>query len=352
MSLKSLVVRHAPAGVSRRLRDLYFAIKLMPAAIHDYLRFLNHSGMNKSRDSREERAAHITLFCHQVEKGLSLPDPRPGFGMTVIPGLLDDVDAFVGRYGLTHPAATAIATLQAYLDHHERIAHPVDYVRDRYLSILEKYGLRREDTFACTGGVISLDRTHLLAEREAGFRRFFESRYSVRQFSGGVIPEADIRSAVRLAQKTPSVCNRQAWRVHAFAEPQQIARLLELQNGSKGFGKESSVLLAVTCELRSFLGVAERYQAWIDGGMFAMSLCLALHDLGYGSCCLNWSKLPSEDKAMHELASIPESEQIIVLLAVGTLPETFTVARSYRPDVDQVLSVHGSWVRQRSGVAS
>ena len=352
MSLKSLIVRHAPACLSRRLRDVYFAIKLLPAATYDYFRFLAHSGMNKSRDSREERAARITLYCHQVEKGLSLAQPRPGFGMTVIPGLLDDLDAFIDRYGLVHPAATAVAALQSYLDHHERIAHPVADVRDRFAAILAKHGLCRENVLDQIGGAISIDRARLQAEREGGFRRFFESRYSVRQYSGGVIPEEDIREAVRLAQKTPSVCNRQAWRVHAFSEKQQLARLLELQNGSKGFGDQSSALLVVTCELHSFLGVPERYQAWIDGGMFAMSLCLTLHDLGYGSCCLNWSKMPSEDKAMHKLAGIPDSEQIIVLLAVGTLPETFSVAHSYRPDVDQVLALHGNWPQDRCGVAA
>lgn len=352
MSLKSFVVHHAPGSLTRLLRDIYFAMKLLPASFYDGYRFFTHSGMNKSRTSREECAARITLFCHQVEKGLSLPHPRPGFGMTVIPGLLNDIDAFIGRYGLVHPAATAVAALQAYLDHHERIAHPVDYVRDRFTAIFSKHGLHREDASVCAGGVIVLDRERLLTERQSGFRRFFESRYSVRQFSAGIVPEADIREAVRLAQKTPSVCNRQSWRVHAFPEPQQVARMLELQAGGRGFGEQSSTLLVVTCELRSFLGVHERYQAWIDGGMFAMSLCLALHDLGYGSCCLNWSKLPAEDKAMHELARIPDSEQIVVLLAVGTLPETFCVAQSYRPEVDQVLEVHGTWQSESSRVAA
>ena len=43
---------------------------------------------------------------------------------------------------------------------------------------------------------------------------FFASRYSVRQFAEEPVPLALIETAVRLAQKTPSVCNRQSGRVH------------------------------------------------------------------------------------------------------------------------------------------
>jgi len=73
-----------------------------------------------------------------------------------------------------------------------------------------------------------------------------------------------------------------------------------------------------------------------------MSLCLAFHDLGYGSCCLNWSKEPHADKAMRAAAPISPSEQIIMLMAVGTLADEFNVARSYRPHVDHCLFIHGS----------
>ncbi|MRW93035.1 nitroreductase [Duganella sp. FT80W] len=191
-----------------------------------------------------------------------------------------------------------------------------------------------------SGGTLPTSRAEIEQARHGGFKSFFESRHSIRQFSGGVVAPDDLRRAVETAQKTPSVCNRQSWQVHAFSQPEQMARLLQIQSGSRGFGEQASAVLVVTSDLRSFLGVAERYQAWIDGGMFAMSLCLALHDLGYGSCCLNWSKEPDADKALRAAAGIEPYQQIIMLLAVGTLPEQFSVARSYRPPVDQVLVLH------------
>jgi nitroreductase len=342
MPLKKLILRYAPPGLRKALRQLYFAVRLVPGHLYDYRRFLAYSGMNKSSVSQAERAARITLYYHQVEKGLSLAAPRANFGMAVIPGLLDDVDAYFGEYGVAAPATTAISALLGYLDHHERIGQQADYVRGRVQAVLACHHISMELARSWSGGVLPLSRAGLVAARNGGFKSFFESRHSVRQFAGGTIAPADLRAAVETAQKTPSVCNRQSWRVHAFAEPGQMARLLEIQSGSRGFGDQASAVLVVTSDLRSFLGVAERYQPWIDGGMFAMSLCLALHDLGYGSCCLNWSKEPDADRRLRAAAGLLPSEQIIMLVAVGTLPEEFRVARSYRPPVDQVLVMHGA----------
>src|SRR3546814_1994141 len=69
-----------------------------------------------------------------------------------------------------------------------------------------------------------------------------------------------------------------------------IDRALSLQNGNRGFGHEIPCLLILCTDLSAFDTAGERYQHWIDGGMFSMSLVWALHALGYSSCCLNWSK--------------------------------------------------------------
>lgn len=340
--VKKIILRCSPPFVQKSLRDLYFAVKLLPCSIYDYRRFLTHAGLNKNRDAQIEHAARITLLYHQVEKGLSLAEPRAGFGLTVIPELLQDTDAYFTAYGLAEPATTAVAALLAYLDYHQTINHPVPHVHDGLFAVLEKHHIALEQARTWQGGVIHSSRAALETERNAGFKRFFASRHSMRQFAKGSVAEADIRSAVALAQHSPSVCNRQSWRVHAFSEPEKMARLLKIQSGSQGFGDQAALVLLISCELGSFLDVEERYQPWIDGGMFAMSLSLALHDLGYGSCCLNWSKTSKTDKAMREATGIPASEQIIMLMAVGVVKDEFRVARSYRPAVEHCLTIHNA----------
>lgn len=338
--LKKIVLKYSPPILQKTLRDLYFSLTLLPSYTYDYWRFLAYSGLNKSRDSQPERAARITLFYHQVEKGLSLASPRLGFGMGVIPDLLSDVDAYFTAYGITEPATTATAALLSYINYNESNEHQVDYVSNRLFTILDKHHVPLEQAKTWSGGVLPMSRTALSSARKEGFKGLFESRYSIRQFASGIVPEVDIRCAVELAQKTPSVCNRQSWKVHAFTETKKMTALLNIQSGSNGFGDQAAAILVVTCDLRSFLGAEERYQPWIDGGMFSMSLCLALHDLGYGTCCLNWSKNPKTDKAMRLATSLSPAEQIIMLIAVGVLKDEFTVARSYRPSVDQCLVMY------------
>ncbi len=340
MSYKKTILRLTPEWAHRFLRDVALTFRMLPNYYYDFWRYLTYSGMNKSRGYRSERAARITLIYHQVEKGLSLANPRFGFGMKVIPRLLDDIDTYFGRFGIEEPAKTAMASLTAYVGFHERNGHEAAFVKKRLEDIKRKHGISDEILHGWNGGTSHVTRSGLLAAREQGFSAFFESRHSVRQFSGGGIPHEDIRSAVSLAQKTPSVCNRQSWKAHVYDNPSKIPRLLEIQAGSRGFGERASLVFVVTSELGCFVDAAERYQAWIDGGMFSMSLCLALHDLGYGTCCLNWSKKWADDKALRAEAEIPASEQIIMLIAVGTLPDEFEVARSFRPPVDQCLVVH------------
>lgn len=338
--MKKLILRHAPPNLLRFFRDVYFSVRLLPGYAYDYRRFLAFAGLNKSRQKRVERAARITLYGHQVEKGLSLAKPRPGFGMAIIPDLLKDLDAYCGRYGVVEPATAALAALNDYVAYHASVGHPMAAVADRLKDILDRHGVAPEQAAAWQGGAIRVTRDEIAAARLAGFERFSGARHSVRQFARGAIPHEDVRRAVAIAQKTPSVCNRQSWRVHAYSDPEQVRRLLEVQAGSRGFGEQASALLVITVELGAFLGVAERYQPWIDGGMFAMSLVLALHDLGYGSCCLNWSKEPGDDRQLRAVAGIPASEQIIMLLAVGILLESFMVAQSPRPPVLHCLSEH------------
>jgi nitroreductase len=152
--------------------------------------------------------------------------------------------------------------------------------------------LRRsiESTSPCTsGGVTHLRRVDILQSAKMDLSRFFASRHSIRQFADEPVSIDLVRRAVDMALHTPSVCNRQAWKVYG-----------------------------------------ERNQAWIDGGMFAMSFVLALHSLGLGTCCLNWSVEQKTDIALRAEAAIPDSEVIIMLLAIGHIPPELNVAASVR----------------------
>src|SRR5690606_8509042 len=116
---------------------------------------------------------------------------------------------------------------------------------------------------------------------------FVKSRHSVRNLTNRPVLREVLNKAIEQARWTPSVCNRQSWRVHVFESKQDKKVALSFQNGNDGFGDCADKILLITCDLRCFFTSRERNQCFIDGGMFSMSLIYALHAAGVCSCALN-----------------------------------------------------------------
>jgi hypothetical protein len=90
----------------------------------------------------------------------------------------------------------------------------------------------------------------------------------------------------------------------------------------------------LSVDLRAFVFEHERNQVWVDGGMFAMSLVHGFHAQGIGSCCLNWSVGRRSDRKLREAVDLPSHESVVMLLAVGHLPESVVTTYSRRePDL-------------------
>jgi nitroreductase len=167
---------------------------------------------------------------------------------------------------------------------------------------------------------------------------FFGSRYSLREFRDADVAEEVVEQAVSLALKTPSVCNRQAWHVYHSSEQKIKAIALSYQSGNRGFGQNIPRLLIITSDLKAFMAGEERYQHWIDGGLFSMSLVYAFHSLGVGSCCLNWSQSPSKDRALRKRLNIRNNHSIIMMLAVGWPQSRNSVCASMRRPLRHFIS--------------
>ncbi|MCA1991990.1 MAG: hypothetical protein LDL41_08075, partial [Coleofasciculus sp. S288] len=61
--------------------------------------------------------------------------------------------------------------------------------------------------------------------------------------------------------------------------------------------------------------------------------------LGLETCCLNWSVERHADRALREATQISNSEAIIMMIAVGHIPDELKVAQSPRKKIDDVLVV-------------
>jgi nitroreductase len=268
---------------------------------------------------------------HSIEKGMALPNPRPGFGQEVISRLLVDAKRIESEFG-GHPS---VDVARRVLRQYETDIAEGAFGEDQGFA-----GFVGNRSSEDEGGTLSVSRKDIHAAAKIDLSDFFRARYSVRNFAPGEVASTTIEEAVGLASKTPSVCNRQSARVHAVLESGLATRVLETQNGNSGFRDTIPAVLAITVDLRKFVSCAERYQGWIDGGLFAMSLCYALHSMGLGTCMLNWSAEVQQDRKLRNVLSIPDCENVIMLMAVGYLPEAFDVAASPRRPVSSLLTVH------------
>jgi nitroreductase len=165
------------------------------------------------------------------------------------------------------------------------------------------------------------------------------SRYSIRNFSKEPVPEELIRDVVRIAQKSPSVCNRQSWHVYVIKDPALKEKALALQNGNRGFGHTADFVAVITSDLQTFASAGGRNQCFIDGGLFAMSLMYALHSKGVGTCPLNWMVEPSQDRKLRAVVPIRPSENVIMMMVGGFLPERLIVPKSARISAENSMTL-------------
>jgi nitroreductase len=215
--------------------------------------------------------------------------------------------------------------------------------QDEAMEILEEIELLiselKLENSTVEGGVRQIQSADIIRDARGDFAKLVNSRFSVRDFSEKKVDPELIMQAVVLAQKSPSVCNRQATKVYLYNDETWLQEILKLQNGNKGFNNKIKTLLIVCSDLRSFYEVGERNQAFIDGGLFAMTLLHALHYYGLAACSLNWSVDYSRDLAIYPLAKIPEHDRINFLIAVGHLPDELLVPISVRKDIEEVLII-------------
>lgn len=330
--LKSLI-GHSFLGRWLRSRLLYSELKCN--YLYDARRYLNYAILGRYNQAQANLCAEIIMNVHFIEKGLSHPTPRLQFGQQPIKCIQKYLVEYISRFGHDMVTATGLDALTAYCQFHQQHGVRIDALE----SSLQKLLAEQPDN-GCqgkAGGSISITREEIHSSGKMDIEPFLKSRHSIRHFDTRPVEEDLIRRAVSLAITTPSVCNRQMWKVWVFRDRDRKQAILSLQNGNRGFRKEIDTVLLVTCDLQSFFSIGERNEAWIDGGMFAMTLLLALHSLGLGACCLNWSVAKEKDHEFRKLIELPEEEVIIVLIAVGHIPEQLSVACSARKSLNDVL---------------
>lgn len=336
--MKNYLMRVLPTPVKRAMRFIKRSPVVFKEFLFDAYRYVNFSSAVEYRDDKEKLFAIITATYHNIEKGLSLENPRSGFGKLNIDKLIKLLKEYIANYGSSTSLDVPINVLKKYCEFNKSRMVDVGVIEAdvHALLALNKTSQSSENV---GGGIMLRSKKQIVDVVSKVPQEFFFLRHSVRQFDTNLVSMDAIKIAVSIAQKSPVVCNRQSGKVYAILDKELINKTLEIQGGARGFVESVNVLFCITVDLRNFNGAGERYQGWIDGGMFAMGFIYGLHQQSIASCCLNWSKNHSKDIEMKAHLNIPEYELIIMFVAGGYMKEEFNVAKSERKPMDDVLIV-------------
>lgn len=316
-----------PLGFFRRILLLFFNFSV------DAWRFARHSQMFRYGNACADMQYQIIALAHVLEKGLSLSDPRLGFGVAVRGELLANLKLYKARgYPVDHMSyRMGCAVLGAYIAFHHQ--------RGFDLGVFEADAKDVHTVHEGVGGFRDVKADVLRSAAQGNFAQMAATRHSIRHYDKRPVGPELISEAIDIARQTPSVCNRQSWTVYVVRDADLKSDLMKLQGGGRGFGEQASTVLIVASDLRSFFGIAERNEAYVDGGLFSMSLMYALHYKGLGACPLNWCVDVMKDRRLKKLVSIPDNMTVIMLISVGHLPDLLRVAQSVRKDINTFVEI-------------
>lgn len=310
--------------------------------INKCFRFDKRVFVKYSRAIKVEGGNHIlaqtAINTHVIEKGLTMPEMRQGFGQEKIHQTIMLCRSWAESYDKSNPIyVQAVRTILEYRQLHQNLNYTFG---EPFRTELDTFA--DENTNISASSQLSFaGAEQFFSQKESAFPQFARSRHSVRNFTDADIPLQRMIDAIELAQCAPSACNRQSTRVHIITDKTAINSIMALQNGNRGFGHLTNKLLVVTFLISNYGSVKERNLGYIDSGIFTMNLLYALHYNQIAACTLNWCDSRTDNAKLRSVVPIPDNEKVSLLIACGVAPEKqFKVARSHRLDGKSITTIH------------
>lgn len=326
-----MIKKYLPEKIESYLRYFRAYYNYLSHFLYDLKRFSKHSIKRTYPEHKTQLTAKIISLYHVLEKGLTMPDTRLGFGKERIELLISLLKLYTQKYNGNESEhyKSSLKVLQSYVDLHKETDIDTEYISNFLIK-------ERLDN-SCTGGYYEMSKDFFLDKVQGNFEDIVNVRSSIRNFSNESVSIERIKEAIKLAQQSPSTCNRQAGRVYVINDKNTIKQALELQGGANGFNHKINKLLMVGFDIESYQGSGDRYSGYIDASLFAMSLLYALTYKGLGAVSLNWSKPKETDIKLRNLVNIKPSHNIIFFIGVGHLNDTTKVAVSTRYSLEEIL---------------
>ncbi|MEJ5961326.1 nitroreductase family protein [Pedobacter immunditicola] len=330
--MKKLIKKYIPPFI-------LFLKEATPVYLNDLRRFYKHSSIAGYHTEDNKLLGKIIERYHSIEKGLTMPDLRLGFGKQQLIELIKDCICFVNTFGqdneqLVHAVGVVLEYESVHNNHEYKLDDDLlEYIRILRDSITTHISIEEQKIVA---------RDSYFKHSDDPFNLFSNSRKSIRNWCEEEVNVDTLIQAVSLAQNAPSACNRQTSRAYIYEDKEQINALLKVQGGNRGFGHLANKLIIITADLGVFGFLSERNQCFVDGGIFAMNLLYSLHHNKIAACILNCATSIENDLKIRTLSgNIKDSQVVIAMIACGIPPDSFSVTISKRYPINQVCVVSG-----------
>lgn len=335
MGVKQQIKAIVPQRVWKLLQRNKANIKLASYHSGQRKRFLNNCAGQWNDERFEQLRGTMVYYIHRIEKGLSHKHFRSGFGRSAF----IELKAMMERWrelgypvdDVTYHAAQNV--VRAYVHKHRAIGKQIpqfvsEWFADEVASADKACGNEGN------AGVKIVRASDKLDNKTKNYATLFAQRTSVREYAGTPVNMQAVHDAIALSMKTPSVCNRQAYRILLVQNPKLIEHALKLQGGWRGYDMPP-LLALISVDVRSFVSVEERNEPYIDGGLFTMAFLTALEYESLASCPLNTMMRKQQEHDIRNLLGIPDYEVLIAFVAIGNFPESIEspISFRYKPEI-------------------
>ncbi len=324
-TLRTIVKKMLGVKTLERIRNFGRKRVLKRNFLMDYKLYKKHSSVFNA-DTYNKIETIITLRYHSIEKGFLYNPIRYRYAKKRVEELINylklkDVDSHINDTQIQ----SAILSLCAYYElHSDNNINISDYFSEKDYEELKKKLITKLQP------VKHHNASDYFKFRQSDFEQFSLSRSSVRDFTGEKISIEIFQKVIDLANHAPSVCNRQGISVYLVDNKEKLDEILLIQGGLKGYSDNLSQLIVLTSDRNYFYSIGERYQLYIDGGIYLMNLLYALHYYEIAACPAHWGMPIEADIKAQKIIGLKESEKIICLIAVGKPIENFKTTLSLR----------------------
>lgn len=274
---------------------------------------------------------------HQLEKGMSINDPKVGFGVEKARSIMryiksiEDCPVDSELYSIKQIGTSA---LKAYTDLFLEKEWKTEKIKDviEYISGINNIS----DELS---GTLHIQKAYHSEDVFNTFNDIAINRHSIRDFSDEPVDSDVILKAISVAQRAPSACNRQAVKYY-IVNKKHFNTIKEWLGDIGYFGEYGFDKIIIVTGVITGYNEYETFQHLVSPGIAVGYLVLALEALNIGTCVMQRHVFfETKWKTVCERLGISKDEQCFCLIGCGIQKKEYNVPKSTRLPTEYVARV-------------